>query len=166
MRSGVGGPPWGWAPSPAPRRRRLTGWLSRFNGRTAWLAPLAVLGCVAAAGGYVLTSDPTDSVPDLSGPCVFRELTGLDCPGCGGTRMVWYVLHGDLVHAARYHLFALLMIPLVVYVYAAWTAKRVFAVRLPTWRPGGRFWLLFALGFVAFVVLRNLPFEPFLYFRV
>lgn len=163
---GVGGPAWGWGPPPTRKRGRLSARLVGFFGRATWLAPLSVLVCAVTAFGYVLANDPTDSVPDMTGPCVFRELTGLDCPGCGGTRMVWYLMHGDLVHAARYHLFALAMIPLVVYAYAAWAAKTVFAIRLPTWRPTGRFWAFFALSLVAFMVLRNLPIEPFLYFRV
>lgn len=34
-------------------------------------------------------------------------LTGINGPTCGGTRLVWYLLHGDLVQTARHHLVAL-----------------------------------------------------------
>ena len=40
--------------------------------------------------------------------CVFHSLTGLYCPGCGGTRAVRTLLQGDLRMSVQYH-------PLVLY---------------------------------------------------
>lgn len=42
---------------------------------------------------------PTEWLP----PCLFRFVTGLPCPGCGGTRAFTAVLQGDLIHAFFYH---------------------------------------------------------------
>src|SRR6476659_7114153 len=41
--------------------------------------------------------------------CVFHALTGLQCPGCGTTRALYHLLHGDLGGAFRLNpmLFAL-----------------------------------------------------------
>jgi chromate transport protein ChrA len=36
-------------------------------------------------------------------PCVFHSLTGLYCPGCGGTRAVLSLLKGDLRMSVQYH---------------------------------------------------------------
>src|ERR1700690_3881863 len=33
--------------------------------------------------------------------CVFHALTGLQCPGCGGTRAMYHLLHGDFGGAFR-----------------------------------------------------------------
>lgn len=44
----------------------------------------------------------------LFGPCLFHTMTGLYCPGCGGTRAVWYLLHGHFLLSLRFH-------PLVLY---------------------------------------------------
>lgn len=41
-------------------------------------------------------------------PCPFKLLTGLYCPGCGGTRAVWLLLTGHILLSIRYH-------PLVFY---------------------------------------------------
>lgn len=41
-------------------------------------------------------------------PCMFHTLTGLYCPGCGGTRAVRALLKGDLRMSFQYH-------PLVLY---------------------------------------------------
>lgn len=41
-------------------------------------------------------------------PCMFRFVTGLYCPGCGGTRAVKYLLTGQILKSLQYH-------PLVLY---------------------------------------------------
>ncbi len=41
-------------------------------------------------------------------PCLFQELTGLYCPGCGGTRAAKAMLKGDMISSFLYH-------PLVLY---------------------------------------------------
>jgi hypothetical protein len=150
---------------PPPRKSGPTEVLLRLGTHPAWLAPLLVLGCVASAVGYVAANDPTDARRDPLGPCVFKTVTGLACPGCGGTRMVWFLLHGNLPEAARHHLVALLLVPVVGYGWLAWTGRRLFGTRIP-WRPGTGFWLTVAVAWGAFAIARNLPFEPFLTFRV
>ena len=145
------------AAAPVPGRR---GWLRR-------LAPLAVLPPVVAALGYVLAFNPTDRVGDPTGPCLWHMLVGIDGPGCGGTRMVWYLLHGDLVQAARHHLAALIAVPFLLYAFAAWTANWTFGARLPQFRPSGKLVVAYLVAFVLYsVVLRNLPWPPFAWFYV
>lgn len=139
---------------------RLGARLVRLYTSPPWLAPLLVLGCAATTAAYVLANDPTDAQRDPLGPCLLRTLTGLDCPGCGGTRMAWYLLHGNLPEAARYHVVALVLVPFVVYGYLAWTARRLFGTPVP-WQPGKLFWLAVAVAWAVFAVARNLPFEPF-----
>lgn len=138
--------------------------------RRAWwrrFAPLTVVPPVGGAIAYVLAFNPTDRVADPTGPCLWHAAFGIDGPGCGGTRMVWYLLHGDLVQAARHHLAALVAVPFVVYAFVAWTVNWTFSVRLPQVRPS---WRLVAAYLVAFglytVVLRNLPWPPFTWFYV
>ena len=41
-------------------------------------------------------------------PCLFHEITGLYCPGCGGTRALVKLLQGDIRASLYYH-------PLVLY---------------------------------------------------
>ncbi|MDY6351438.1 MAG: DUF2752 domain-containing protein [Lachnospiraceae bacterium] len=40
--------------------------------------------------------------------CIFHEVTGLYCPGCGGTRALGFLLHGHPLLSLWYH-------PLVIY---------------------------------------------------
>lgn len=163
-----GGPPQQWPPTyyePPPETRAHRIFMAMWT-KPAWLAPLAVLACIGAAFSYVLANDPTDQSRDPLGPCAFKLVTGLDCPGCGGTRMVWYLLHGNLGEAARHHLVALIAVPVLMYAYVAWAAKRIFKVTIPTRRiPGIVIGGYFAV-WLAFSVLRNLPWAPFNFFFV
>lgn len=45
--------------------------------------------------------------------------------------MVCYLLHGDLVQAARHHLVALIGVPFALYALLAWTVQVIFGRRLP-----------------------------------
>lgn len=44
----------------------------------------------------------------VSRPCVFHSVTGLYCPGCGGTRSIQFLLRGKIMKSVVYH-------PFVVY---------------------------------------------------
>lgn len=55
---------------------------------------LAALAAVAAAV-YILFCELTGSMPR----CVFKWLTGFDCPGCGSQRAFHALLRGDFLQA-------------------------------------------------------------------
>jgi len=95
--------------------------------------------------------------------CMFHRLTGLECPGCGGTRAFFALARGDLATSLRYNPWALvLMLGLGI-----WAAKRVIRVFAPRSRWGeplamrsSTLWTILILLFV-FAFLRNLPWWPF-----
>ena len=132
----------------------------------AWVAPLAVLGCIGGAVGYTLISNPTDSAPDAPPTCVLKLTTGLDCPGCGGTRAAWYLLHGDISAAARHHLVFVFAVPFLLYLYVAWAVQRVFGRKLPPLRISPTALVVFLVAWLGFSILRNLPWAPFTWFYV
>ncbi|HEX5995316.1 MAG TPA: DUF2752 domain-containing protein [Jiangellales bacterium] len=128
--------------------------------RFGWIraAPLAMWAALAAAAGYVLANNPTDRDLDPLGGCGWYAAFGTNGPTCGGTRMVWYLLHGDIVNAARSHLVALAGVPLAVYALVQWTAASLFRWRLPALRLPGWAWIAYGVLFVVYgAVLRNLP---------
>ena len=159
--------PWPAAPAPAPRPDRVTRFVDRWRARAPrWLAPLAVLGCAAAAAGYTLITNPTDSAPDAAPSCLLKLTTGFDCPGCGGTRALWYLLHGDVAAAARHHLLVVFALPFVIYLYVAWAGQQVFGWRIPQLRLSPGVISAFLAVWFAFSVARNLPWAPFTWFYV
>jgi hypothetical protein len=133
----------------------------------ARLAVAGVWATVAAAIAYVLTFDPTDRTADPTGPCTWHTVFGINGPTCGGTRMAWYLLHGDLVQAARHHLVALIGAPLALHALLAWTMQVWFGRRLPQPRLSRWVYIGYATVWLAYaVVLRNLPWPPLSWFDI
>jgi hypothetical protein len=146
---------------------KVTQFFGKVNRRTPrWIAPVALAATCVAASAYVLWSNPTDGGAADTPGCLVRLTTGFDCPGCGGTRAAWYLLHGDLAAAAQHHLVFVFALPFLLYAYAVWAAGALFNKQLPKLRVSYRT-LAVALGvWAVFSVLRNLPFEPFSWFYV
>lgn len=83
--------------------------------------------------------------------CPSFWLTGLYCPGCGITRALHQLLHGNIRAALAYNPLAIIVSPLVIWmmfkphwIYHSMTPKIAFVV------------------LVAYGILRNIPYYPFL----
>ena len=76
--------------------------------RAIW-ASLAVLGLAFAA--YMLRE--TGGAGWMPG-CMFRKVTGLDCPGCGMTRGTYALLHGRVGDAFRFNPVGMVLLPLAM----------------------------------------------------
>lgn len=51
-------------------------------------------------------------------PCVFKKITGLDCPGCGMTRAALAILDGDFYQAFRFNMLVFILAPIyLLYLY-------------------------------------------------
>lgn len=57
--------------------------------------------------------DPTES--GFMPKCVFHQLTGLDCMGCGSQRMLHHLLHGDIKAAFEANAFLVISLPFLVF---------------------------------------------------
>jgi hypothetical protein len=125
----------------------------------AWFAVivLALAGTGIAAVVYFFNPSAYGFYP----VCQFHQLTGLNCPGCGATRALYALLHGNFSTALRDN--ALLVVGLA----AAAGRGGWFALNRMRGRPNGnffpgRFVLPFLVVIGVFGVLRNLPAFAFL----
>ncbi|GAB2919364.1 hypothetical protein GCM10027280_03000 [Micromonospora polyrhachis] len=146
---------------------RFTRFFTRLYTRSPrWAAPVAALACMAAGVGYTLLVDPTRSSADAIPTCLLKMTTGLDCPGCGGTRAMWYVLHGDLPAAARHHLLFVFVLPFLLYLYVAWAVQHMSGRRLPQLPVSNKTIGVVLAVWMVFSVARNVPWAPFTWFYV
>ncbi|MDT0456765.1 DUF2752 domain-containing protein [Streptomyces sp. DSM 41527] len=102
--------------------------------RTVRQASIA-LGAGAAAAVYLWHTDPHQP-GQLLLPCPFKWATGLLCPLCGGTRMAYDLMHGDVVRAFHDNAALLTLAgPAVAYAVGRWLVAgiggRVYRPRLP-----------------------------------
>ncbi len=132
---------------------------ARWNALVPRVLAVATAVLVPAAA-YVLYRFP----PGEGGfypRCALHGLTGLHCPGCGATRCLHALLHGDVGQAAAYNVLFLCFLPFLaaggVRIWWALLTGRP----LPAWRlPGWVVWAVLVVV-VVFGVVRNLPFAPF-----
>lgn len=88
--------------------------------------------------------------------CPIKQLTGLDCPGCGATRMLRALLQGQTAEALAYNGFLVFALPvgLALAVYASFLYARTGRV-LQT--KGEKLCLLFlTCSAILFGLLRNI----------
>lgn len=98
------------------------------------LRPAHVAGLVLLAG-IVLPPDVAAGGPVV---CPFRLLTGLPCPGCGLTRSLVCLLHGDLASSIAFHPLG----PLVALVLLGLILVEACAIARPALRDGPWRWPL------------------------
>jgi hypothetical protein len=119
-----------------------------------------VLGATAlGAGAVVYFFNP--STHGFYPICLFHQLTGLNCPGCGGTRSAYALLHGNVALALKDNaLFVVLLAAAAT--RGIWiAAKTIRRQPVGTFVPVGILWAALAAAAV-FTVLRNLPAFAFL----
>lgn len=127
------------APSATTSRKRLYG-------------ALGAGAVLAGALAYVGLADPHRS-GSLFPACPFKAVTGLNCPACGGLRMVHDLLHGDVAAAVVDNVFLLVGLPmLLTWVLMRWRQGK------PVMNPPAVVIIIAAA--VSWTVVRNLPGFP------
>lgn len=92
-------------------------------------------------------------------PCVFHELTGLYCPGCGITRLLFSLLELNFFQAFRSNpLVFILLILIILYLILKLILKR-FNINLTI--PNYIYYFLLIIV-ILFGILRNIPGFEFL----
>lgn len=70
---------------------------------------LLLLAAVAVVLALLYTFNPVDTA--LAPKCLFKQLTGWNCPGCGMQRFLHALLHGRFAEAIGYNYLLALLLP-------------------------------------------------------
>lgn len=122
--------------------------------RVGAVVAAALAGTAAAVVLFVFDPSTAGFYP----VCTLHQMTGLQCPGCGGLRALHQLSHGHIAAAWRLNPFVVALLPA-----GLWLGLREMAHALTgrTW-PGlltrPVFGWLLAGALVLFGILRNMPF--------
>ncbi len=121
----------------------------KFFFRLFIAAGIAMAAAAGTAGLLFLYRHPPEQF-EFYPRCLFFHLTGFYCPGCGNTRALYALLHGNLLQSLRCNamLLPLLLCVIILIIFPGITRKAAV----------GRAVLIVI---ACFWVLRNLPFFPF-----
>lgn len=123
-------------------------------------APLVVAAATTLMCAAIWAGDPTTPHGPLP-VCPTKALLGIDCPGCGSLRMVYSLMHGNLLAAARFNALGLAAVGLLLWAYFSWTYGRLVGRRIRGWQHR-RWAAAVTLSLVlAWFVVRNIPVAPF-----
>jgi hypothetical protein len=141
---------------------RFTRFFLRLYDRSPrWTAPAAIAACFAGTAAGVLALNPASAGADYVSTCVIKMTTGLDCPGCGGTRAFYYLMQGNVPEAARHHVMAVFAAPFLVWLYVAWSVRHIWGKQIAYPKITTKVIGLYLAAWFVFMVARNLPFAPF-----
>ena len=122
---------------------------------------LLLLVALAVPAGLFLLYRVAPTEDSFYPRCLFHTATGLHCPGCGTTRCLHALLHGQLRQAFAYNALVLLALPFLLFWAARWGLAFPRGTPLRA-RPLPRWAYVVLLGAVlGFWVLRNLNVPPF-----
>lgn len=79
----------------------------RIAATAAILLAVAAVFCL-----YYYSHDPTASPAPR---CIFKILSGYDCPGCGSQRAFHSLMHGDIADAWGYNPFVFFAVPTAIF---------------------------------------------------
>jgi hypothetical protein len=120
---------------------------------------LAGATMVASVGVWLLWNFDPNAADSRFPACMFRALTGFHCVGCGLTRALHALVHGDVMRAFSMNPLAVLLLPVMPMMVAHSQGWRPCSLE-PLMRVllAPKFWLVLL---PAYWVARNLPWPPF-----
>ena len=121
--------------------------------------PMATAVVAAGSLAFVGLVDPNQ--PGHYPVCPSLTLFGVYCPLCGGLRGAHALAHGQLPAMVSSNLLLPVIVVLAVWGWLAWTTRALGRWHLPPPRLTNRAWIVFGIVALAYGVVRNLPWTPF-----
>ena len=107
---------------------------------------------------YLSLRDPADS--GLFPPCLFREITGYQCPGCGALRALHQMFNGHILAAASYNPLVLAALPFFFWILLSGAISSERAMHLANIFNSRKTIGLAILSLVIFGIIRNTDIYP------
>jgi hypothetical protein len=93
--------------------------------------------------------------------CPFRLITGFTCPGCGSTRGLHCLVHGDIVGAFEFNPLMVVALPFLLYALVRYTAAAFSGRPLQRRYVNPKYIWMLLVVITSFWIFRNTPYYPF-----
>jgi uncharacterized protein DUF2752 len=93
--------------------------------------------------------------------CPFRALTGYTCPGCGTTRALHQLLHGNFLAAFELNALLVVVLPVLAIALFMYTSSAISGRPMPHLSLPPKFVWVFSAVVIGFWILRNTAAYPF-----
>ena len=117
---------------------------------------LSIIGFFILGAGiyYFYQHDPAQSETVFI-LCVTKNISGIDCPGCGSQRAFHELLHGNFIGAAKLNITIYFFIPLLLFLFLK-IALKPFRIYFPDLLISTKWLLLILILLLIFTVIRNI----------
>lgn len=88
--------------------------------------------------------------------CIIHRLTGLNCPGCGITRMVIALSKGEIYQAFRYNPLVFIELPIILILLALYIFKKEYRKTIEI------IFMILVIIAIFYGVIRNIPMFSYL----
>ena len=95
-------------------------------------------------------------------PCIFHEITGLYCPGCGITRMIISIIHFDFYQAFRYNPLIFILSPILIVISSIEIFCYLFDIENKYIKKYDKLLIILIVLLILFGILRNIPLFSYL----
>lgn len=92
--------------------------------------------------------------------CPTKRYLDIECPGCGGTRMIISLLHGDIYQAFRYNPFIMITMPIMFLITVQQMLLFIIKGTFSSWLD--KVLITYAITLFMFGVVRNISMLDFL----
>lgn len=115
---------------------------------------LLLCAAIAIAAFLYFTYNPLES--EWFPKCVFHQLTGLECPGCGSQRAIHAILHGNILEGLKTNPFIIISIPYGFFLILILIFKTPFTQNLRAKLLNHKVVYLYCVIFIGWWIIRNL----------
>lgn len=105
---------------------------------------------------FLALVDPATTI--FAPKCMFKYLTGYDCPACGIQRSLHALLNGDTVTALRYNYFLLISIPYFIAIAITTFWKADFIVKMRYYIQHPKVVRAILVLIIIWWIVRNIPY--------
>ncbi|MGN0394476.1 MAG: DUF2752 domain-containing protein [Coprococcus sp.] len=126
--------------------------------RSLYIAEIITVFAVASV--MLLITALSKNVPAFSDitTCKFKELSGLPCPSCGGTRAVIYLVHGKIIKSLYYHAAVMYILVLCILFFLTQSIQQLSKGRIKGLRWHNWYWIVgLAIYIIQYILKLTIP---------